>query len=673
MNKTELKQHVEKLRSQIDDLRYKYHVENDPEVTDSMYEGLMDELKKIEEEHPELKTKHSPTQRIAGEPAERFEKITHAVQQWSFHDAFDETDLVEWQERNLRILETELGERPQDITYTCELKIDGLHIVLTYKDGKLESAATRGDGKVGENVTENIKMIQTAPLILKDPVDMVVEGEVWMSEKMLKKINKERVKEELPLYANPRNMAAGTIRQLDPKIVQKRKLGLTAYDISAGDFPDSQAGELDVLKDLGFLTDSNWNICKTTEEIMKFWKHWEKNKHSQSFWVDGVVVKVNEKKYQDILGFTGKGPRFAIALKFAAEQGTTKVKDIYVQVGRTGALTPVALMDPVQLAGTTVTHATLHNFDEIKRLDVRIGDTVVVEKAGDIIPKVVKVLEKMRSGKEKKVKEITVCPICDSDVLRKEITDKKKQTSAALFCTNKTCYAQVLRGLSHFVSKKAFNMDGLGTKIMEQLVQEGLIKNAADIFSLTVGDLEPLERFAEKSAENTIASIENSKPIALSRFLYALGIHHVGEETAIALAIHFGDLDSIIKADEEILNEVPDVGPRVAESIVAYFADEEHNNLIQNMLDRGVSIQNPKKAKGATMFTGKTIVLTGSLQTMKRDEAKDVVRSMGGKISSSVSKSTDFVVVGESPGSKYDKAKKLGVTILTEADFKKCV
>ena len=393
MSKAELRDKIKRLYKQIDDLRYRYHVENDPSVTDKMYEGLMDELKKIEEANPDLVTPESPTQRVAGVPLDKFTKIKHIVPQWSFDDAFDKDDLKNWQERNLKILEKELGSRPVDLDYTCELKIDGLHIVLTYENGSLITGATRGDGKVGEDVTQNIHTIMSVPLKLKENVSLVAEGEVWMDRKHFKSLNIEREKNGEPVFANPRNASAGTIRQLDPKVVAKRKLAVIAYDISHGLILDTQKDELVKLKDLGFKTENDWKICKNVDDILDFWKKWGKKKDSKDFWIDGVVIKVNQKKYQDILGVTGKSPRWAIAFKFAAEQGITKIKDIYVQVGRTGALTPVALMEPVKLAGTTVTHASLHNFDEIERLGVRIGDRVVVEKAGDIIPKVIRVLD----------------------------------------------------------------------------------------------------------------------------------------------------------------------------------------------------------------------------------------------------------------------------------------
>ena len=662
---------MNRLRAQINDLRYRYHVLNDPEVTDAMYDGLTAELKKIEQMHPELVTPDSPTQRVAGKPLEKFEKVVHTVPQWSFNDAFDETDLHEWEERILKILEKELGQRPKDLDYVCELKIDGLHMVLTYEKGKLKTAATRGDGKVGEDVTQNIRTIHSVPLELMEAIDLVAEGEVWLSATMLQKINEERKKNDEPLFANPRNAAAGTIRQLDPRIVAERKLALTAYDISmltnlqtyrlTNHDIDTQEKELIALKELGFKTDPNWKVCKTLDEIFSFHKEWKEKRTSQPFWIDGIVVKVNQKKYQDALGFTGKAPRWAIAFKFPAEQGTTKIKDIYVQVGRTGALTPVALMEPVALAGTTVTHATLHNFDEIKRLDVRIGDTVVVEKAGDIIPKVVRVLDKMRSGAEKKVREPKRCPICHSPVERREVV--------VLFCSNLRCFAQELGRLIHFVSKRAFDIDGLGEKIVEQLIQAGLIKNAADIFLLKYGDLEPLERFAEKSAQNLIDAINSAKNVTLARFIYALGIPQVGEETAVRLAHHFGTIEKILTASVEGLMELNDVGPRVAGAIREFFADKANQKLVYELLKNGVKIESPKLSAISHKLAGKTFVLTGTLSSLGRDEAKDKIRALGGEISESVSKKTSYVVAGENPGSKFAKAKNLGVAILNEKEF----
>lgn len=698
----ELLSKVEKLRLQIDDLRYRYHVLNDPQVTDAMYEGLMDELRKIETNYPELVTPDSPTQRVAGKPSEKFEKTTHAVPQWSFNDAFDEKDMADWQERILKILEKELGSRPADLDYVCELKIDGLHMVLTYQDGKLVTAATRGDGSVGENVTTNIKTIWSVPTVIpsearrptkdlsgKEPENgkisrsarndserdlfdyknLVAEGEVWMSKSMLININEERQKQEEPLFANPRNAAAGTIRQLDPSLVAARKLQLTAYDISSGNAPDTQAKELELLKDLGFKTDSNWKVCKTLADIFAFHTHWQQHKTTQEFWIDGVVIKVNQKKYQNALGFTGKAPRWAIAYKFPAEQGTTKVREVNWGVGRTGAITPVAVMDPVKLAGTTVTHATLHNWDEIERLGVKIGDSVVVEKAGDIIPKIIRVLDKLRTGEEKTIREPKVCPICKSEVNRKNVVDSKQAASVALFCANKNCYAQQLRRMIHFAGKSGFDIAGLGKKIVEHLVKEGLVETPADIFTLTKGDLEPLERFAEKSAENLINAINTSKTISLARFVNALGIAHVGEETAIKLAQEYKTIDAIMNVELESLEKIDDIGPQVAASIYNYISEEKNKKLISNLLKNGVQLEKVHAPTGNGKLSGKTFVLTGTLDSMSRDEAKEKIRTLGGDISESVSKKTSYVVVGAEPGSKAKKAETLGVTILHEEEF----
>jgi DNA ligase (NAD+) len=662
---------LEKLRAQIDDLRYRYHVLNDPQVTDAMYDGLMDELRHIERDHPELITPDSPTQRVAGKPLDKFEKVVHQVTQWSFDDAFNQEDIQNWEERNLNYLAKEIGHRPTDLEYVCELKIDGLHIVLTYEKGKLKTAATRGDGKVGENVTQNIRTILSVPLKLKESLGVIVEGEVWMDKKMLEKINQEREKNTEPLFANPRNAAAGTIRQLDASIVSARKLVLTAYDISAGEIPSTQAQELARLKDLGFKTDIHWQVCKNLQEILVFHDQWQKKKNSQPFWIDGVVIKVNQKKYQDALGFTGKSPRWAIAFKFPAEQGATRIKDIYVQVGRTGALTPVALMEPVKLAGSTVTHATLHNFDEIDRLGVKIGDTVIVEKAGDIIPKVVRVLEKMRTGAEKNIKRPTKCPVCGSEVTSTDISGATKNfqsKSVALYCLNKNCYAKELESIIHFVGKKGFDIDHCGEKIVEQLVDEGLIKDAADLFTLTLGDLEPLERFAQKSAQNLLSAIEKSKHISLTRFINALGITHVGEETADDLAQNFGTLEKLQNTTIEELLNMNGIGERTAQSIVEYFKNNKNREFVDKLIKNGVIIQ-PEEKKKTGELAGKTFVLTGSLESMSRDKAKQKIKDLGGEISENVSKKTVFVVVGADPGSKYEKAKKLGVKILTENEF----
>ena len=668
MKDNQIRDKVNRLRSQIDDLRYRYHVLNDPEVTDAMYDGLMSELRQLEEKNPQLVSSDSPTQRIAGEPLSAFEKVVHRVQQWSFNDAFSRQEMEEWQERIMKILEKKLGDRPNDLTYVAELKIDGLHVVLTYEQGKLVTAATRGDGKIGEDVTQNIKTILSAPLRLKKSIDIIVEGEVWMKKSQLRIMNDERKKQGEPLFANPRNVAAGTIRQLNPKIAASRKLNFTAYDISSDNAPKTQIEELRFLSDLEFLTDKHWQEFETLAAIFDFHNTWEKRRHSEEFLIDGIVIKINQKKYQDLLGFTGKAPRWAIAYKFAAEQGITKVKDIYVQVGRTGVLTPVALLSPITLAGTIVTHATLHNFPEIKRLDVRLSDSVVVEKAGEIIPKIVRVLDKLRSGHEKKIVSPRVCPICRSKVSHQKIINQKHDDSAALFCTNPRCFAQEVEQLIHFVSKRAFDIEGMGEKIVEQLVTVGLIKNTADIFTLTLSDLEPLERFAEKSAENLVNAIQNAKLISFDRFIYALGIRHVGEETARRLSRHFLSLEKLQSATIIELETVPDVGPQVARSIHSFFQNRKNQELLRDLLKNGVQIQKLANKNNQKLY-GQTFVLTGTLLALTREEAKGEIRTLGGEVSESISKNTDYVVVGENPGSKLKKAKDLNVRVLSESKF----
>ena len=661
---------VIQLREQIHELRHKYHVLNDPEVTDAMYDPLMRELKQLETDYPELVTPDSPTQRVAGTVLDKFEKITHKVMQWSFNDAFNEKDITDWTVRIEKMLTKELGYTPKDLSYVCELKIDGLHMVLTYENGILKNAATRGNGVVGEDVTHNIKTIHTVPLQLAQSVDLVAEGEVWMNVAQFEKMNSEREITGEPLFANPRNATAGTIRQLDSRIVEKRKLSFTAYDISLGNAPDTQEEELKELSKLGFTTDTHWKKVESVDEIISFWKYWQDKKKTVPFWIDGIVVKVNEKKYQNALGYTGKAPRWAIALKFAAEQGTTTVQDVYVQVGRTGALTPVALLAPVKLAGTTVTHATLHNFDEIERLGVKIGDTVVVEKAGDIIPKVIRVLDKLRIGSEKKVSVPRKCPICGSPVERREIVDKKQGTSAGMFCSNKRCFAQEKERIIHFAGKHAFDIEGLGEKIVEKLMDEKLIAESADIFTLEKDELVDLEKFGDKSAENLIAAIEKSKHIPFDRFIIALGIRHVGEETAIRLSEKFASLDKLMNATREELEGVEDIGPRVGESIVEFFADQKEIKHVEELLKRGVKIIYPKhEDRKNGVLSGKTFVLTGTLPTLSRDEASEKIRKAGGHVAGSVSKKTDYVVAGEEAGSKLTKAESLGVTIIDEEEL----
>ena len=670
MDKNEAKKRIDKLIKQIDELRYRYHILNDPKISDEIYDSLEQELVELEKRFPDLKRPDSPLERIGGKPLAKFVKVRHQVRQWSFNDAFSESELADWEERILNLLEKDLGERPK-LEYVCELKIDGLHIVFIYEKGLLKTAATRGDGVIGEDVTGNIKTIQSVPLRLKKPVSIIVEGEVWLSERQLAAINQKRKKEDLSEFANPRNAAAGTIRQLDPKIVAERKLDCFIYDWSGGQekLPASQFEELKALKELGFKVNQEYKLCRSLKEVTNFWQSWSKKRKSEPYWIDGIVVKVNRRDYQNRLGYVGKAPRWAIAFKFAAEEVTTVIEDIEVQVGRLGTLTPVAHLKPVKLAGTTVKRATLHNEDQIRRLGVKIGDTVVVRKAGEIIPEVVSVLPKLRTGQEKEFRMPAKCPVCDSVVQKKTISEKGLGESVALFCSNPRCFAQHQRQMIHFVSRKAFNVDGLGERIVIQLMAEGLLKTSADIFKLEKEDLTPLERFAEKSAANLVEAIAKAKKISLARLIYALGIQHVGEETAIALADNFGGLSQLKKATAADLARVADIGPVVAKSIAAWFGDKNNLKLLEDLGKAGVAIEKPAIVKSSGKLAGKKLVVTGTLKSLSREEAKAKIRSAGGDWVSSVSKNTDYVVAGENPGSKSDKAKKLGVKVINEQEF----
>lgn len=659
-----------KLKKTIEHHRYLYHVQNAPEISDEALDSLKRELVEIETNYPELITPDSPSQRVAGAPLKEFIKIRHIVPQWSFNDAFTEEDMKDFDERVKRMLAKE-GKNSERLTYTCELKIDGLKIVLEYRKGVLFSAATRGDGVVGEDVTMNIRTIESVPLVLSEPVDIIVEGEVWLPKKEFERINTERQKKEEPLFANPRNMAAGTIRQLDPRMVAERKLDVFIYDIAQySAVPGTQMEELELLRTLGFKVNPHPTVCGTIDEVIVYWKSWydttDRKKDRQEYLIDGVVVKVSEKEYQDALGYTGKAPRYAIAFKFPAEQVTTVVEDIVLQIGRTGVLTPVAHLRPVSVAGSTVSRATLHNEDEINRLDVRIGDTVILQKAGDVIPDIVSVMVEMRTGKEKKFVWPTHVAMCGGDGRIERIPGQ-----AAWRCADKNSFEQQRRRFHHFVSKKALDIEDMGPKVVDQLLSEQLITEYADIFTLKKGDLLALPRFAEKSVENLLASIEKARRTTLPRLLVGLSIPQVGEETAHLLAQNFQfSMANVQKATKEELEKIDGVGPIVAQSIVDFFADTNNKKMIDNITPHllFVDIRLPQNKNGGK-FMGKTFVLTGTLASMSRDDAKQKVRELGGTPSESVSKETDFVVAGESAGSKLDKANKLGVKVLTEEEF----
>jgi DNA ligase (NAD+) len=591
----------------------------------------------------------------------------------SLNDAFSKEDMQEWV---LRISKLLTQQEKHQLDFYCELKIDGLALELEYENGVLKTGSTRGDGSVGEDITQNVKTLESIPLSLEIrnskfeiPRTFVVRGEVFISKKEFRAINVLQKSKGLPLYANPRNIAAGSVRQLDPKITASRNLDSFAYDIVTDLNITTHEQKHYVLQELGFKTNRYNAYCKNLEEVFAFYQHCGKIREKLGYEIDGVVVIINNNALFEKLGVIGKTPRGAIAFKFAQNQTTTKVVDISVQVGRTGAITPVAILEPVVLTGITISRATLHNEDEIKRLGIKIGDRVVVEKAGDIIPKIIRVLDKMRTGAEKKIIQPATCPICKSDVTRKDIVDTAQEKSVALFCGNKNCYAQQLRRIIHFVGKAGFDIKGLGKKIVEQLVKEGLVETAADIFVLSKGDLEPLERFAEKSADNLLAAISESKHITLARFINALGVPHVGEETALKLAQEYKTVDGLMNVDLESLEKINDVGPQVAVSIFNYVKEEKNKKLIADLIQNGVVIEKAQQAISGGKLSGKTFVLTGGLASMSRDEAKEKIRALGGDVSESVSKKTSYVVAGADPGSKAKKAEQLGVKILDEKDF----
>jgi DNA ligase (NAD+) len=653
----------EKLKKAINTYRYLFHVENKEEISPEALDSLKAELVSIEGEYPSLITPDSPSQRVAGAPLPKFEKVVHKVPQWSLNDAFDEADIREFDARVRRMLRSETGK---DVApeYTCELKIDGLHIVLEYQEGKLMVAATRGDGRVGENVTHNIRTIDSVPLILEEPVNLIVEGEVWLSKAQLAKINKEREKNGEEIYANPRNLAAGTVRQLDPKIAASRKLDTFIYDISQGESPKTQEDELNRLRMLGFKVNPHYAKCGTIEEVIRFWKRWHAAKDKQEYLIDGVVVKVNDASLQRILGYTGKGPRFAIALKFPAEQATTVVEDIQLQVGRTGKVTPVAHLAPVRVAGSTVSRATLHNEDQIKRLDVRIGDTVVLQKAGDVIPEIVRVLPEMRPKGAKPYVFPKRVEGCGGDGRIERIPGE-----AAYRCVTLDSAFLYRKRLYHFVSKAALDIDGVGPRIIDALLDAGLVQTHEDIFTLEAGDVEELPGFKEKSAQNVVNAIAAAKEVPLHRLLVGLSIDHVGEETARLIADRFGSIEAVRKASAEEIAAIYGVGDIVGNSLASFMADPLHRKTLDGIL-RHITVRESRGAKSGAL-SGKSVVFTGTLPTLGREEAKERARAAGAHVAGSVSAKTDLVVVGEDAGSKAKKAEELGIRTVTEKEFLK--
>lgn len=662
-----MRERVEKLRAAIETYRYEYHVLDKERIAPEALDALKHELATLEEQYPELVTPDSPTQRVAGKALSRFKKVTHSVSQWSFNDVFNEEELRAFDERIQKNVRAEFGERAR-ATYTAELKIDGLKIVLTYKKGVLETVATRGDGRVGEDVTMNVRTIKSVPLTLTRPVDAVVEGEVWMGKKALRSLNKARAKNGEPEFANPRNAAAGSIRQLDPRVAAERALDTYIYDLASysGALPTTQFEELALLRELGFKVNAHAICAESIDEVLTLWKRWQSKKDKEDYLIDGIVVKVNERTFQESLGYTGKAPRFAVALKFPAEQVTTVVEDIVLQIGRTGILTPVAHLRPVTVAGVVVSRATLHNEDQIARLDVRVGDTVVIQRAGDVIPEVVQVVVELRPKNAKKYTFPKRVSECGGDGSIERVPGM-----AAWRCVSKNSLAQLRRKFHHFVGKHAFDIEGLGARTVDQLLGAGLVSHYADIFTITEGDLLALDGFAEVSAKKTIQAINARRSVPFGRFLIALSIPQVGEETARDLASHFKTLDRLKNADEEALKEVEGIGDVVALSIVEWFADSTHARELELLLNE-VTIERPLQTNKTTL-SGKTFVLTGTLTSLSRDEAAAAIRSVGGSVTSSVSKKTDYVVAGENPGSKLEKARELGVSVIPEDEFLRLV
>ncbi|AMA74205.1 NAD-dependent DNA ligase LigA [Aneurinibacillus thermoaerophilus] len=663
MDRNEAIQRVKELRKIIEQHNYYYYVKDNPEISDYEYDQLMQELIHIETEFPELLTPDSPTQRVGGAPLESFEKVEHSIPMLSLSNAFDEQDLRDFDRRVRQGLGVE-----GPIGYICELKIDGLAVSLRYENGRFVRGATRGDGRTGEDITQNLRTIRSLPLVLKKPLTIEVRGEAFMPRRAFERLNKERAMREELLFANPRNAAAGSLRQLDPKIAASRSLDIFLYSVVGEDtLPvDTHSGSLSMLEELGFKVNPERRVCEGIEEVISFIEGWTEKRGELPYDIDGMVVKVDRLAYQEELGYTAKSPRWAIAYKFPAEEAITILRDIEVTVGRTGAITPTAILDPVQLAGTTVQRASLHNEDIIREKGIMIGDHVVVKKAGDIIPEIVEVKVDKRTGDEQPYHMPTHCPACDSELVRLD-------EEVALRCINPQCPAQIREGIIHFVSRNAMNIDGVGEKVVTQLYEKGLVRSVADLYYLDREELLKLERMGEKSVDNMLNAIEASKNNSLERLLFGLGIRFVGEKAARLLAQHFGTMEALQNATEEEIVTVHEIGTKMAESIVKYFAKPEVVETIERLREAGVNMEykglRPEEVDADSPFAGKTVVLTGTLASVTRKEAQHMIEARGGKVSGSVSKRTDLVVAGEAAGSKLGKANELGIQVIDEKTF----
>lgn len=664
MDITQARKRVESLKELLNRYAYEYYVLDKPTVPDAEYDEKLAELRKLEEQFPELITNDSPTQRVGGEPLEGFKKVEHRIPMLSLSNAFNEQDLRDFARRASQGTD-------QPLSFVCELKIDGLAISLTYEDGKLVRGATRGDGTTGEDITSNLRTIKSIPLSIKEKRKIEVRGECYMPHKSFLALNKQREENGEELFANPRNAAAGSLRQLDPKIAASRNLDVFLYAVGEweADPVSSHSERLEQLKELGFRTNPEWKKCNSIEEVLEYVEYWTKERANLPYEIDGIVIKVDDLQVQEELGFTVKSPRWAIAYKFPAEEVVTKLIDIELSVGRTGVITPTAILEPVRVAGTTVQRASLHNEDLIRAKDIRIGDSVVIKKAGDIIPEVVRVIPEHRTGDENPYYMPKECPACSSELVRIE-------EEVALRCINPNCPAQLQEGLIHFVSRNAMNIEGLGEKVINQLFREGLIHTIADLYRLKREELLQLERMGEKSVDNLLNAIETSKNNSLERLLFGLGIRFIGAKAAKTLAAEFGTMDKLRQATYEDLIAIDEIGEKMADSVVQYFAEERVSELLDELKELGLNMEykGPKPEEisvESSPFAGKTIVLTGKMEQMSRPEAKEKIEALGGKVTGSVSKKTDILIAGEDAGSKYDKAVQLGITIWNEEEFLK--
>ncbi|AIZ39049.1 DNA ligase [Listeria monocytogenes] len=656
------KKRYEELINILDQYSYDYYVIDNPTVEDAEYDQKMQELLKIEEAHPEWVTPESPSKRVGGEVLEGFKKVAHDTPMLSLANAFNQEDLADFDRR----IRDKVGD---DIAYMCELKIDGLAVSLQYENGKYKQGATRGDGTIGEDITANLRTIRSIPMKLQKDYSIEVRGEAFMPKRSFQKLNEIREEEGQMLFANPRNAAAGSLRQLDTKIAASRNLDIFLYAVA--DFGEmgveTHSAGLDMLETLGLKVNKERRLCNSLEEVYAYIEEWTEKRAGLAYDIDGIVLKLNNLEQQRQMGNTVKSPRWSIAYKFPAEEVPTKLLDIELNVGRTGVITPTAVLEPVRVAGTTVSRASLHNEDLITEKDIRIGDTVLIKKAGDIIPEVIKSITEKRSGSEEPFHMPKNCPACDSELVRLE-------EEVALRCINPKCPAQIKEGLIHFVSRNAMNIDGLGEKVIIQLFSQHLIKDVADLFFLSKEKLLELERMGEKSVTNLLASIQASKQNSLEKLLFGLGIRHVGAKAAKSLAIHFDTMDNLKVADKETLTSINDIGEKMADSIVTYFANEEVHDLLEELKRAGVNMTytGPKledMSEEELVFTGKTVVLTGKLEKLTRNDAKALIESLGGNVSGSVSKKTDVVVAGSDAGSKLAKAEELAIPIWSEEDL----